>query len=76
MNAELTSEEIVTQLLTSEEVLKRTANNDYITSPSDLQDYLYSNASEEEYIIEAEFQIEPPPTRYTFIKQTNSKIFC
>lgn len=76
MYAELTSEEIVTRLLTSEEVLRRTTKDGFVTSPSNLREYLDSNLIEEDEIaIKEESYEEPQPTRYTFIRQVNDKIF-
>ena len=64
MTAELTAEEIVTNLLSSHQILKRQKENFYITNPHNLGDFL-KNAPETASIED----VEPTITeKYTFIK--------
>lgn len=63
MTAELTQEEIVTNLLSSNEILIRNKNNFYITSPSNLSEYLENIPKEVK-----ECAYRTPDSKYTFIK--------
>lgn len=70
MSPELTSEEIVTNLLSSHEILKKSKENFYITSPANLGDYLNNLPKPKET------SPEPPEkfdSRYTFIKNGDWK---
>ena len=71
MIAELTAEEVVTNLLSSHQILK-TNKNIKITSPIDLGAYL-SNLPEE--VVEEEQSVISTPelAKYTFIKEGSWK---
>lgn len=74
MIAEMTAEEVVTNMLSSNEILKRSENNFYISTPSDLGEFLSSLPEEE-----GESCVNRTPTpaiplgdgvnKYTFIKE-------
>ena len=74
MTAELTAEEIVTNLLTSQEILKRKKENFYISNGASLGDYLRNLPTDV-----ADSCITPSPAlpkgkcdkviKYTFIKE-------
>ena len=64
MTAELTQEEIVTNLLSSNEIIRKNNANFYITSPANLGEYL--NKVTEECIEES--ITDSLSSKYTFIK--------
>ena len=68
MIAELTHEEIVTNLLSSQEILKRNKDNFYITSPLNLSEYLENIPQEE--LLEPE---KESFSQYAFIKSCHDK---
>ena len=68
MIAELTQEEIVTNLLSSQEILKRNKDNFYITSPLNLSEYLEKLPQEEALEPEADSF-----SQYAFIKSCQDK---
>lgn len=61
MTAELTSEEIVTNLLISNSLIKRSSNSAYISNPNNLGKYLSENNFEEEL---------KPVSKYSFINES------
>ena len=65
LTAELTAEEIVTNLLSSHEILKRSKENFYISNSNSLGEYL-KNLPSEELMRE---QIGAEKGKYTFIKE-------
>ena len=65
MTAELTAEQIVTNLLSSNEILKRKKENFYLSNGPSLGEYL-KNLPPEEVVQERAVEKD---TKYTFIKE-------
>ena len=68
MAAELTAEQIVTNILSSHEILKRSKENFYINSANSLGEYL-ENLPEEAFIEEPPF-VDESLAKYSFIKNS------
>ena len=68
LTAELTAEQIVTNLLSSHEILKRSKENFYINSTNSLGEYL-ENLPEEAVVEEPSF-VDESLAKYSFIKNS------